>query len=355
MITFQRPDATVVGSISQNAASTVAYNTSSDKRIKENITPTSFGLTDLMKIKVSDFSFITDPNHGKVTGFIAQDLQNIYPDAVTTNGDNGEDAIDSGKTPWMVDYGKLTPLLVKSTQELSLSQESMNLRVSALEANALGENSNSLLGNLGQYVSVFFSDVLKKVDNGLAYISGLVTGTLEVGTPEAPSGITLYDKTTKLPLCIEISDGVIQTTQGKCAVAPTTSSLPAPTLSSGPAPESTLVKDNISPVITLLGESTITMNVGDTYSEVGASATDNVDTSMAIIMSGSVNTTTPGVYTITYNATDTAGNGATEVTRTVSVLGPEVTPDTQNPTDTTEDSGTEVSETVDVVDVEVTP
>ena len=44
LITFQRPDATVIGSISQNAATTIAFNTSSDRRIKDNITPTAFGL-----------------------------------------------------------------------------------------------------------------------------------------------------------------------------------------------------------------------------------------------------------------------------------------------------------------------
>ena len=120
MITFERPDLTVIGSISQNAAGTVAYNTGSDMRIKENITDTKYGLSDLMKIGVSDFSFINDSSHRQMTGFIAQDLENIFPDAVTTNGDNGTDSLKPGQAPWMVDYGRLSPLIVKSIQEQQL-------------------------------------------------------------------------------------------------------------------------------------------------------------------------------------------------------------------------------------------
>ncbi|MFA6301313.1 MAG: tail fiber domain-containing protein [Candidatus Paceibacterota bacterium] len=125
LITFQRTDATVIGSVSQNAATTVAFNTSSDMRIKEDIAPTALGLSDLMKINVADFAFVSDPSKQRMTGFIAQELNNIYPEAVTTNGDNGIDPLSPGETPWMVDYSKLTPLLVKSVQDLDLNLESI--------------------------------------------------------------------------------------------------------------------------------------------------------------------------------------------------------------------------------------
>jgi len=119
LITFQRPDATVIGTISQNAATTVAYNTSSDKRIKENITETVYGLVDLLKIDVSDFTFIGDTSQNKMTGFIAQDIYNIYPQAVTINGDNGTDILEKGSTPWMIDYSRFTPLAIKAIQEMN--------------------------------------------------------------------------------------------------------------------------------------------------------------------------------------------------------------------------------------------
>ena len=63
----------------------------------------------------------------------------------------------------------------------------------------------------------------------------------------------------------------------------------------------------------------ITLEVGDTYNELGATATDNVDTSVPTpTPSGAVDTTTIGDYPITYTATDRAGNVATK-TRTVTV------------------------------------
>ena len=74
-------------------------------------------------------------------------------------------------------------------------------------------------------------------------------------------------------------------------------------------------------MITLTGSSTININVGDTWTEPGATASDNVDGNItsSISISGSVDTSTAGTYTISYNVSDAAGNAATEVQRTVIV------------------------------------
>ena len=79
--------------------------------------------------------------------------------------------------------------------------------------------------------------------------------------------------------------------------------------------------DSVSPVITLIGASVINLVVGDTFTDPGALATDNKngDISSAIDVSGSVNTSTIGTYTLTYNVSDAAGNAAQSVTRTVNV------------------------------------
>ena len=82
------------------------------------------------------------------------------------------------------------------------------------------------------------------------------------------------------------------------------------------------VTDQTAPIITLVGDNAPTLSTGDSYSEQGATALDNVegDISVDIIVSGdSVNTTTPGTYTVTYNLTDSAGNIANEITRRVTV------------------------------------
>ena len=78
------------------------------------------------------------------------------------------------------------------------------------------------------------------------------------------------------------------------------------------------VRDTLPPVITLNGDSSITLTVGDTYEELGASSTDSTDGTVEVIISGEVNTNSIGTYTITYAATDAAGNSAS-VNRTVTV------------------------------------
>ncbi len=73
------------------------------------------------------------------------------------------------------------------------------------------------------------------------------------------------------------------------------------------------------PVITLVGDSTVDLTVGATYTEQGATATDLADGTDAVTPSGTVNTAVAATYTITYNATDSVGNTAVPVTRTVVV------------------------------------
>ncbi len=78
--------------------------------------------------------------------------------------------------------------------------------------------------------------------------------------------------------------------------------------------------DNQIPVITLNGSSSVSVNVGASYTDAGATATDNIDGSIPVTTTGTVNPNSVGTYTITYNATDTAGNNAVSVTRTINVI-----------------------------------
>ncbi len=78
------------------------------------------------------------------------------------------------------------------------------------------------------------------------------------------------------------------------------------------------VKDTTPPIITLNGGD-ITIEAGSTYVELGASVVDNVDENISLVITGSVDTTSPGTYIIIYTATDTARNVAT-TTRTVTVV-----------------------------------
>ena len=79
--------------------------------------------------------------------------------------------------------------------------------------------------------------------------------------------------------------------------------------------------DGVPPVLTLLGEATVNVPSGSTYTDAGASATDNIDGDLtaSIVATSTVNTAVVGTYTVTYNVTDFAGNSAAPITRTVQV------------------------------------
>ena len=78
----------------------------------------------------------------------------------------------------------------------------------------------------------------------------------------------------------------------------------------------TITADSTAPVITLIGASSVALTVGDTYNEAGATTDDG---STVVIDESAVDMTQAGNYIVTYNATDAAGNTATEVTRSVIV------------------------------------
>ena len=86
------------------------------------------------------------------------------------------------------------------------------------------------------------------------------------------------------------------------------------------------VKDNTAPVITLKGEQSVTIKVGENYEDAGATANDDVDgdITQSIEITGMIITGTPGVYTLTFKVKDNSGNAAAPVVRTIKVvkLGP---------------------------------
>jgi hypothetical protein len=83
------------------------------------------------------------------------------------------------------------------------------------------------------------------------------------------------------------------------------------------------VVDTAAPVITLVGANPLTVEVGGSYSELGATAADDYDgdiTDSIVIDASAVNVSVLGSYLVTYDVTDSSGNAATRVTRTVDVV-----------------------------------
>jgi len=83
----------------------------------------------------------------------------------------------------------------------------------------------------------------------------------------------------------------------------------------------TFTYDGSAPVISIIGDNPLEIEINSTYEELGATATDSVygDLTSSIIISGNVDTTNLGEYTITYDVSDLAGNIAT-ATRIVRVV-----------------------------------
>ena len=81
------------------------------------------------------------------------------------------------------------------------------------------------------------------------------------------------------------------------------------------------VIDVTPPIITLIGASNLTIRQGEVFADPGVSISD-YDKALKASILGSVDTTKPGIYNLTYQAVDLSGNRAADVYRTVTVLPP---------------------------------
>jgi hypothetical protein len=116
---------TTRGSITYNrGGGLIAYNTTSDRRLKINIQDATIDSGDVIdSIRVREFDWI-EPGHDHIEyGFVAQELYESAPQAVTV-GDNGEDITKT----WQVDSSKLVPLLVKEIQDLRQRVQELETR-----------------------------------------------------------------------------------------------------------------------------------------------------------------------------------------------------------------------------------
>lgn len=118
---------TNIGSITGNNTAT-AYSTSSDYRLKENVTAVTDGITRLQQLNPSRFNFIADPDK-TVDGFLAHEVQAIVPEAITGE----KDAVDEDGNPIYqgIDQSKLVPLLTAALQEAVAEINALKDRLTA--------------------------------------------------------------------------------------------------------------------------------------------------------------------------------------------------------------------------------
>ena len=125
-IALFRKDNTTEGSISVTASGTT-YNTTSDRRLKTDINPIADATEKLMAMNPVTHRWIAEPDADAVHGFIAQDMQQICPEAV-----NGE---DGGEDMMSMDYGRITPVLVAALQEANRKIDQLEQRIAEMENN----------------------------------------------------------------------------------------------------------------------------------------------------------------------------------------------------------------------------
>ena len=111
--------------------------------------------------------------------------------------------------------------------------------------------------------------------------------------------------------------------------------------------------DGTPPAITLNGASRLTVAQNAAFSDPGATASDAVDGDLTsrIVVTGSVDTAKPAIYTLRYNVSDRAGNAAPEATRTVTVQPP-VTYALSIPTNLTGMAGATVACPINIVEAQ---
>jgi len=129
-LSFSKGDTqTVRGTISVST-SAVAYNTTSDYRLKENIVPMVGALETVTKLKPVTYKWKENDSDGQ--GFIAHELQEVIPDAVTGE----KDAVDAeGKPVYQgVDTSFLVATLTAAIQEQQTIINDLKARVETLEA-----------------------------------------------------------------------------------------------------------------------------------------------------------------------------------------------------------------------------
>ncbi len=261
---------------------------SSSLRFKDNVNALTddSGLAEVMKLNPVSFFYKPEFNgalqananfSGEQLGFIAEEVNQVDPRLVTLEND--------GTTVHGVRYEKITAVLVKAVKEIG--------------------------GTISGFADHFST---KQLDTDKLCVGDTCVTQEEFLKMVQAANVTPVAKNPKIP-------DPVQPPQN-----PDPNQITPPSNGGSTPPV-----DVTAPVITLVGDAQVTILVGDTYTDLGATAVDDTDGDISknIITTNLVDSTKAGTYTVTYDVSDTAHNNAVEVIRTVVVNDPVQLP--QNP------------------------
>jgi hypothetical protein len=135
---FYNSSNTAIGSIQQNTFTSVAFITSSDYRLKENIVPMTGALDKVALLKPVTYKWKVDGSNGQ--GFIAHELAEVVPDCVVGEKDavetyTDEDGIEQTRIkPQGIDTSFLVATLTAAIQEQQTIINDLKARIETLEA-----------------------------------------------------------------------------------------------------------------------------------------------------------------------------------------------------------------------------
>jgi hypothetical protein len=250
-----------------------SWTCTSDRNLKKDIVDLSSmdTLSRIAELNAVSFRWNKDVETDPLRyGFIAQDVEQVFPELVLT-ADNGLKSVM---------YGGFTPFIVEAIKELGLSVATLDARVDVLDATITGIASTtaslasttadltarldataslvaSLLtqasstasttpvettqtivwsSDIGTQMLSFLQSVGLRIENGIAYVQGIVsdvvtTKKLTVGDSAnlAAAGVTILDRATGQPACVYIENSIVRSEGGACGALPTATSDGSPT------------------------------------------------------------------------------------------------------------------------------
>ena len=248
----------------------------------------------------------TDPANNTVTGTRVVLVSDTTPPVVHINGNNTQTVEchhnfnDQGATASDTCSGTLTVATAGSVSANTVGDYTLTYSASDLAGNSTTN-----------FRVVHVTDTTPPVLS----IQGQNPKTIECGNNYNEPGVSASD-TCAGTLTVTTTGTVDPTTVGSYTL---TYSATDPANNTVTGTRVVLVSDTTPPVVSVTGHNTQTVECHNNFNDQGATASDTCSGTLTVATTGSVDQNTVGDYTLTYSATDVAGN-STSKTRTVSVV-----------------------------------
>jgi len=272
---------------------------SSDERLKTDIASFDRSLAAVLEIDPINYRWREETGFDTehvYSGFSAQDIQEVIPEAVGVDKDGMLTLTDRPILAAVVNAVKALNANIVGLSETiagyaqSFSSEQLNTRQLCLDDICIGRD-----------------ELVEMLDEA------------QVEPRDPASSATRNAGASAAPTTGAATSSAAGTTTAATTSATTTTSTTTTASSTTATTTATTTPDTTAPVITIAGSDVI-LTEGDTYTDDGATALDDTDGDLtdALTVDNPVDTTTPANYTVTYSVTDAAGNTVT-AERTVTV------------------------------------